>query len=159
MNEFDDLLNQVLRHDGNQQLPPGMKRRILAALPAEGNQFSSQRAIWVATAAALLMGVVGAATWTMERTRSGLTVAPASKQVSLTPPVDPAKLVDNQRPGLPSSAHNPNGRKWVASIHSGLPSQQRAIRIDPVAIEPVVIKPIEIAALTSIGSTMKGKPQ
>jgi hypothetical protein len=157
MNEFDDLLNQVLRQEGNRQLPPGMERRILSALPAERNQFSTQKAIWVGTAATLLMGVVGAATWTMVRTRSVFVVAPASKQVLLTRPVDPDKLVESQRPGLPSSGHQPSGTKSTASIHPPLASQQRAIRIAPVVFEPVVIKPIEIAALTAVGSTTKGK--
>jgi hypothetical protein len=157
MNEFDDLLNQVLRQEGNQQLPPGMERRILSALPAERNQFSTQRAIGVGTAAALLMGVVGAATCTLVRTRSASEVAPASKQVWLTRPVDPAKLVESQRLGLSSSGHEPSGGKSMASIYPWLASQQRAIRIAPVVFEPVLIKPIEIAALTAVGSTTKGK--
>src|ERR1700677_4979168 len=72
MNEFDDLLNDVLRQDGTQKPPPGMKGRILAALPAERGQLSGPRAIWVGTAAVLLIGVVGGAAWTMLRTKSGL---------------------------------------------------------------------------------------
>jgi hypothetical protein len=157
MNEFDDLLNEILSQEGNQQLPPGMERRIVSALPVERNQFSTQRAIWVGTAAVLLMGVVGAATWTMVRTGSSFVVAPASEQISLTRLVDPAKLVESQRPGLPSAGHEPSGRKSMASLRPRLASQQRAIRIAPVVFEPVVIKPIEIAALTTVGSTTKGK--
>jgi hypothetical protein len=158
MNEFDRLLNEVLRQDGTQQLPPGMKERILAALPAGRNLFSGQRAIRVGTAAALLIGVFGAAMWTIVRTKSGLTVAPASKQVSLTMPVDRAKLAASHSPGPSSSAHAPNGRKLSVypSIHPRPALQQSAIWIAPVAIEPLVIKPIEIASLKPSGSTMKG---
>jgi hypothetical protein len=159
MNEFDELLNEVLRQEGTQQLPPGMRERILAALPAEKNQFSGQRAIWVGTAAALLIGVVAGTTWTIVRTRSGLTAPPASKQVSFTRPVDPAKWLESHRPGLPSSAHKQSERKlmWHAPIHPRPASRQRAIWITPVAIQPMVIKPIEIASLKLSGSTMKGR--
>jgi hypothetical protein len=157
MSEFDELLNEVLSQDGNQQLPPGAKRRLLAALPTERNRFPDQRAIWVGTAAVLLVGVVGGATWTMVRTRSALPVAPAYKQVSLTRPVDPGKPVESQRPGLASSGHEANGQKSMASTHPWPASQQDVIRIAPVAFEPVVIRPIEISSLAPVGSTTKGK--
>jgi hypothetical protein len=158
MNEFDDLLNDVLRQDGTPKPPPGMKERILAALPADRAQLSGHRAIWVGTAAVLLIGVVGGAAWTMLRTKSGPTVAPASTQVLLTRPADPARLVDSLRTVPPASAHQPNGRRLIlhASIHPQPVSQQHAIRISPVAIEPLLIEPIEIASLKPGSSTMKG---
>jgi hypothetical protein len=157
MNEFDDLLNDVLRQDGTQKPPPGMRERILAALPAERVQLSGQR-LWVGTAAVLLIGVVGGAAWTMVRTKSGLTVAPTSNQGLLTPPVDRGRLVKSPQPGTPSFAHEPNGRRLVlqASIHPRPASQQHAIRISPVAIAPLVIEPIEIASLKPGSSAMKG---
>jgi hypothetical protein len=145
MNEFDDLLNDVLLQDGTQEPPRGMKERILAALPAERAQLSGHRAIWVGTAAVLLIGAVGGTAWTMLRTKSGLTVAPASTRVLLNRPADPA------------SAHEPNGRRLIlhASIHPQPVPQQHAIRISPVAIKPLVIEPIEIASLKPGSSTIK----
>jgi hypothetical protein len=145
MNEFDDLLNDVLLQDGTQEPPRGMKERILAALPAERAQLSGHRAIWVGTAAVLLIGAVGGTAWTMLRTKSGLMVTPASTRVLLNRPADPA------------SAHEPNGRRSIlhASIHPQPVPQQHAIRISPVAINPLVIEPIEIASLKPGSSTIK----
>jgi hypothetical protein len=158
MNIFDDLLYEALRKDGNQQPPPGMKKRILAALPVKANQFSGQRAIWGGIAAAMLIGVFSVAMWTLVHT-SGGPIAPASDQSSLTRPADPHTLGERGRPYLPSSAQKPAGWKSILpkSIRPRLPSQQRSIRIAPVVIEPLVIKPIEIASMTPSGSTMKGK--
>jgi hypothetical protein len=157
MNEFDDLLNDVLLQDGTQEPPRGMKERILAALPAERAQLSGHRAIWVGTAAVLLIGAVGGTAWTMLRTKSGLTVAPASTRVLLTRPADPARLVDSLRTVPLTSPHEPNGRSLIvhASIHPQPVPQQHAIRISPVAINPLVIEPIEIASLKPGSSTIK----
>jgi hypothetical protein len=159
MNAFDDLLYEVLREDGTQQLPPGMKKKILAALPVKANQFSGQRAIWVGVAAAMLIGVFGVATRTLVHTSGGPIIVPASDQSSLARPADRHTLGEGGRTHLLSSAQKQAGRKSVLheSIRPRLPSQKRSIRIAPVVIEPLVIKPIEIASMTPSGSTMKGK--
>jgi hypothetical protein len=161
MNEFDDLLNEVLRQDGNQQLPSDMRKRIIAALPPQRTRFSGRWAIWVGTAAAILVAVVAGATWTRVRTRNPLPVAPTSGQVSLKRPGNLPKLVESHRRGFPQSGQNPAGRRLMShasiAIHPRLPLQQRAICIEPVNIEALVIKPIEIASVIPSGSTMKGK--
>jgi hypothetical protein len=159
MNIFDDLLDEVLTEDGNKQLPPGMKKRMLAALPHKTNQFPGQRTMWVGVAAAMLIGVFGIATWTLVHTNSGPIVATDSDQNSLVRSVNPNGLGGAGRTHLPASAQKPGGRKSILhiSIWTRLPSQQRSIRIAPVVIEPLAIKPIEIASMTPSGSTMKGK--
>jgi len=159
MNRFDDLLYEILREDGNQQLPPGMKKRILAALPHKTNQFPGQRAMWVGVAASMLIGVFGIATWTLVHTSGGPIVATGPDQSSLVRSANPNALGEAGRTHPPASAQKPGGRKSILhkSIWNRLPSQQRSIRIAPVVIEPLVIKPIEIASMPPSGSTMKGK--
>jgi hypothetical protein len=159
MNTFDDLLDDVLREDGNQQLPPEMKKRTLAALPHKTNQFPGQRAMWAGVAAATLIGVFGIATWTLVHTSGGPIVATGSDQSSLVRSSNPNALGEAGRTHLPSPAQKPGGQKSILykSIGNRSPSQQRSIRIAPVVIEPLVIKPIEIASMTPSGSTMKGK--
>jgi hypothetical protein len=159
MNMFDDLLCEVLREDGNQQLPPGMKNRILAALPHKTNQFPGQRAMWVGVAAAMLIGVFGMATWTLLYTNGSPIVATDSNQSSLVRSAPPNALGEARRTHLSSSAQKPCRRKSILyqSIWNPLPSEQWSIRIAPVVIEPLVIKPVEIVSMTPGGSTMKGK--
>jgi hypothetical protein len=159
MNTFDDLLDEVLREDGNQQLPPGMKKRILAALPHKTNQFPGQRAMWAGVAAAMLIGVSGIATRTPVHTSGRPIVATGSDQSSVGRSANLNALGEAHRTPLSSSAQKPGGRKSILykSIWNRSPSQQRSIRIAPVVLEPLVIKPIEIASMTPSGSTMKGK--
>jgi len=159
MNGFDELLNEVLREDGNQQLPPGMNKRIFAALPHKNHQFPGQSAMWVGLAAAMLIGVFGIATWTLVRTSRGPRVATYSDQTSLERSANPHAPGEAGRTHLPSSAQKPGGRKSILHrpIWNQLLSQQRSIRITPVVIDPLVIKPIEIASITPRGSAPKGK--
>jgi hypothetical protein len=159
MNVFDDLLYELLREDGNQQLPPGMKKRIFAALAHKTNQVPGQMAMWAGVAAAMLIGVFGIATWTLVHSSGGPIVATDSDQSWLVRSANPHALGEAGRTHLASTAQKPGGRKsnLHKSIWNRLPSQQRSIRIAPVVIEPLVIKPIEIASITSNGSTMKGK--
>lgn len=159
MNRFDDLLYKVLREDGNQQLPPGMNKRILAALPHENHQFPGQSAMRVGLAAAMLIAAFGIATWTLVHTSRGPIVATFSDPRSLERSANPHASGEARPAHLPLSAHQPRDRKSVLHrpIWNQLSSQQRSIRITPVVIDPLVIKPIEIASITPRGSATKGK--
>ncbi len=161
MKEFDDFLNEVLREDGNQELPSDLRRKIIAALPSQRTRLPDRWAIWNRTAAVILVGLVLLATWTRVRTRRRLPVAPISEKVSLNRPGILPNLVESQRPGDPQSGQNPAERRLISrassAIHPRLPLQQPAIWIGPVKIEPLVIEPIEIASVIPSGSTTKGK--
>ena len=69
MNEFDDLLDEVLSQEEISNSRLAWRGGSSPLFRLRGAQFSTQKAIWVGTAAVLLMGVVGEATWTMVRTR------------------------------------------------------------------------------------------
>jgi hypothetical protein len=159
MNGFDDLLYEVLREDGNQQLPPGMNKRILAALPHKNHQFPGQSAMRVGLAAAMLIGVFDIATWILVHTSRSPMVATYSDQRSLERSANPHASGEAGRTHLPSSAQKPRDRKPILHrpIWNQLSSQQRSIRITPVVIDPLLIKPIEIASITPRGSATKGK--
>jgi hypothetical protein len=160
MNVFDDLLHEVLREDGNQQAPPGMKKRILAALPHKSNHFPGQRAMWAGIAAAMLVGVFGIVTRLLLHTNGGLIVASDPDQRSVVRFANPNALGEAGRSHLPPS-EKPAVRKAIlhGSIRNRLAPPQRPIQIAPVVLEPLVIKPIEIASMTPNGSNMKGKSQ
>jgi hypothetical protein len=148
MNGLDDLLDEVLREDGNQRLPPGMKKRILAALPVKTNPSHGRRAMWVGVAAAMLVGIFSMATWTPAPRSGGPIVATDSDHSSLVRSANSQALGEASRTRLLSYARKSDGRK--STSHG-------SIRIDRVVIEPLVIEPIEIASVASSGSTMKGK--
>ena len=159
MNEFDGLLYEVLREDSNQQIPPGMKNRILAALPHQTYLLPGHGSMWIGVAAAMLIGVFGIATWILVYTSSGPRVASDSDQSLLMRCANPLTLGEAGQTDVRSTAQKPDGRKSTLrrSIGNRLLSQQGSIRIAPVVIEPLAIRPIEIASMTPGGSTLKGK--
>jgi hypothetical protein len=136
MNGFDDLLYKVLQEDCNQQLPPGMKGRVLSALPHENNQFPSQSAMWVGLAAAMLIGLFGIATWTQLRTNRGPMVTTNSAQSLLEQSANPQASGEAARTHLGLSAEKPGGRKSILhrSVRNQLPLQKRSIQITPLVI-------------------------
>jgi hypothetical protein len=159
MNGFDDLLYRVLQEDCNQQLPPGMKERVLSVLAHENNQFPNQSAMWIGLAAAMLIGLFGIATWTQLRTNRGPMVTTNSAQSLLEQSATPQELGEAARTHLHLSAEKPGARKSIlhGSVRNQSSLQRQSIQITPLVIQPLVINPIEIASITPRGAAMKGK--
>jgi hypothetical protein len=150
MSEFEELLTQVLREDGNSLPPAGMEQRIVAGLSTEKDLIAGRRRIWAGVAAGLLVGLTS---WTVAR----LWLA--------TPAATPQEHVSLWRPGgLPVSMEHreqkPRDRGETShfriAIHPHAGVRRRGISIAPVQIEPLVIEPIQIASLALAGSARKG---
>lgn len=158
MNDFDELLNEVLRQDVNSQPASGLKKRIIAGIPIENKHIQDRRRAWVGVAAAI---IVGLATWTLARTRMALPVEVPSEKVSLTRSINPPEPTESHAAELLKFNQLPRARRLTPhvriAIHPQPPIQQRAIRIAPLEIEPIVIQPIEIASVSTGVSTRKGK--
>ena len=158
MNDFDEMLNEVLHQDANPQTPSGLKERVIACLSVENKHTQNWRRVWVGIAAAM---IVGLATWTLTRTRIASPVEAPSEVISLTRPNNSLAPIESHESELPKFDQEPMARRLMPRVRMAIPPhphlQQRAIRIAPLEIEPIVIQPIEIASVSPSVSTRKGK--
>jgi len=158
MEDFDELLNDVLRQDVNPQPPSGLKKRVIAGLPVENKHSQDGRRIWVGAAAAI---VVGLAMWTLTRMRIAFPVLAPSEKGLLTRPDNSPEPIKSHEAELLKYDQKPRAQRLMPpvriAIHAQSHIQQSATRIAPLEIEPIVIQPIEIASVSTGVSTRKGK--
>lgn len=158
MNDFDELLNEVLRRDVNPQPPSGLKKRIIAGLPVENKHSPDRRRAWVGVAAAIMVGL---AMWTLARMRIAFPVVAPSEKVSLTRPDNSPEPIESHEAELLKLDQKPGARRLTPhlriAVHPHSVSQQSAIRIAPLEIGPIVVQSIEIASIAPGGSTRRGK--
>lgn len=149
MNDFDELLDEVLHRDANPQPPADLKKAIVAGLRTEQKHTRSARSVWVGIAAAV---IVGLATWTLTRTKVAFLVDTPSEKVAQTRP--------NHSP-QPIASHHAASLGLTPRVSIASPphstSQRRAVQIAPLKVEPIAIQPIEIASISTGISTTKGK--
>jgi hypothetical protein len=158
MNDFDELLDQILHEDRHAEHPPDMKKRIVAAVSIERRHFRRGQIIWIGVAASVLVGVTS---WMLVRIVFGGSIAIDRKQASITKQVPISKLDETwESRSLQPTPAQVISRKKVdsrAAIRREPPLQQSAIRIAPMKIRSLVIQPIEIASLSFSDLTRKGK--
>ena len=151
MNEFDDLLCEVLAADVCVEPPLGMERRIAAALSVAAARDSRRR--WIvldAIAAVLLIGVAG---MMVLRHRSVVVlVSVPSERVSMaeTAAPDLRSAIIPTPDFLERAAHRWPSRQVVRSRRS---PRRATPGIAPMAIASLTIKPIEVAPLALGKST------
>jgi hypothetical protein len=152
MNDFDELLNEVLRQDANPQPPFDMKKRLMDGLSIDATRSRSpsgrRRGVGIGIAAAILIGLT---TWSLARIRPSVPAAKPVERVSLTTPGVLPKALGNREVGRPQAPENSLRRRAALVSPTAIRRQpsleQNAVSIVPVAIESIAIQPIEIARL------------
>jgi hypothetical protein len=155
MNEFDDLLREVLAADVCVEPPLGMERRIAAALSVQAKRRSRMR--WIALdaiAAALLIGLAG---MMVSRQRSAV-VLPSmpSERVwrAETAASDVRSAIIPTKDFLERAAHRWPPRPVVRSRRT---PRRATPGIASIAIVSLTIKPIEVASLALGKSTERSR--
>ena len=147
MNEFDELLCDVLAADGSVEPPPGMKRRMEAALRDVTHLHrQARRTPSEAIAAALLIGVAGMA---VIRHHSGIPQTSVSHEWASIPKADGLRVAPSS-PGVQKVAPKRDYGRISPRVASSERDRRRtAAGIAPLTIESLVIEPVEIASLAS----------
>ncbi|MBB5057313.1 hypothetical protein HDF16_001998 [Granulicella aggregans] len=145
MNEFDELLRDVLSADVCVEPPLGMGRRIAAALSvAEERRSRMPRIALEAIAAVLLIGVVGMMVFRHRGVAVPDLVSDGRVLIAATPAPDVQSEIIPTKEFLLRAKH-----RWLSKpvVRSRRFSRRAAPGVAPIAIESLAIKPIEVASL------------